>query len=179
MNKDEIITELQECHKISIKEDYDLMTKQADEYGKALADGLANYLDIEGVVEKVEVEKVVVKESAPKLTVDGIFGKSTILATQKLLGTYQDGYVSSQLKTLSQFAISVDTKYWQFQRVTFTGSQMIKALQKKIDAVADGQFGMNSIKALQRFLNKKGYKLSVDGYMGKLTVKAWQKYLNK
>lgn len=58
------------------------------------------------------------------------------------------------------------------------GSAMVKALQKLIGAKVDGWFGKESVKALQRFLNKHGYNLVVDGYMGKKTVMAWQQYLN-
>ena len=44
----------------------------------------------------------------------------------------------------------------------------------------DGFMGPVTVKALQKFLDKKGWNPGViDGYMGEKTVKAWQKYLNK
>ena len=42
----------------------------------------------------------------------------------------------------------------------------------------DGRFGINSVKALQRFLKGKGEKLTEDGIFGPETVKALQRFLN-
>lgn len=42
----------------------------------------------------------------------------------------------------------------------------------------DGIFGIDSVKALQEFLNTKGAKLKVDGRFGPDTVKALQTFLN-
>ena len=56
---------------------------------------------------------------------------------------------------------------------------MVRALQKLVGATIDGYMGKNTVKALQKFLNNKGFNAGkVDGYMGEKTVKAWQKYLN-
>ena len=39
--------------------------------------------------------------------------------------------------------------------------------------------GKQSVMAMQKFLNKKGFDCgTADGYMGPKTIKAWQKYIN-
>ena len=68
---------------------------------------------------------------------------------------------------------------WRFTKDIGEGSLVIKKMQKLFDVKVDGYFGKDSVKGMQKFLNKKGYELKVDGYMGEATVKAWQKYLNK
>jgi peptidoglycan hydrolase-like protein with peptidoglycan-binding domain len=59
-----------------------------------------------------------------------------------------------------------------------TGSELVKAIQKKVGAEVDGYWGKETSKAIQQFLVKKGYKIDVDGYFGPNSVKALQKSLN-
>lgn len=120
------------------------------------------------------------KPTSNKLKVDGSWGCDTTRATQRLLGTPVDGIVSRQPKSNRKYLPKAYTGSWMFYVSTSckNGSAMVKALQKKIGAKVDGWFGKESVKALQRFLNKHGYNLVVDGYMGKKTVMAWQQYLN-
>lgn len=58
------------------------------------------------------------------------------------------------------------------------GTSTKKALQAYFGTIVDGHISKPSlvIRALQSFLNTKGYKLSVDGSFGPLTIKALQKY---
>ncbi len=123
------------------------------------------------------------KPSAPtssKLTVDGSWGVATTKATQKMFGTTQDGIVSGQPAGNKKYLANAYTGSWKFYSdyKNRGGSAMVRALQKFIGATADGWFGKGSVTALQKFLNGKGYKLSVDGSMGPATVKAWQQYIN-
>lgn len=120
------------------------------------------------------------KPTKPKndLEIDGYFGKATVKATQKWLGTVVDGIVSRQPKSNKKYLVRAVDSVWKFTGDYKGGSLMVKALQKKVGATADGYMGKNTVKALQKYLNKKGYKLEVDGYMGVATVKAMQKHLN-
>lgn len=121
------------------------------------------------------------KPASNKLKVDGSWGCDTTRATQRLLGTPVDGIVSRQPKSNRKYLPKAYTGSWMFyvnSKNYKNGSAMIKALQKLIGAKVDGLFGKESVKALQRFLNKHGFKLTVDGYMGPVTVRAWQQYLN-
>lgn len=121
------------------------------------------------------------KPASNKLKVDGSWGCDTTRATQRLLGTSVDGIVSRQPKSNKKYLSKAYTGSWMFYvsaKSYKNGSAMVKALQKLIGAKADGWFGKESVKALQRFLNKHGFKLTVDGYMGSVTVRAWQQCLN-
>lgn len=114
-----------------------------------------------------------------KLTADGSWGKATTKATQKLLGTTVDGVVSKQSTRCKKYLEAASTSSWKFVSSCGNGSNMIRALQKKVSASVDGVAGQKTVKALQKFLDKAGYSCgNVDGYMGAKTVKAWQKYVN-
>lgn len=103
-----------------------------------------------------------------QLSVDGYWGKSTTLALQKALNTHQDGIISGQYKNGITRNIT-GVKYGT------TGSNMAKALQKKLNTSVDGLLGMNTIKALQKHLGTY-----VDGEISKPStmVKELQKRLN-
>lgn len=113
-----------------------------------------------------------------KLKVDGRWGINTTKETQRFLKTIVDGIVSRQPTSNRKYLKNAFTDSWQFTSNYKGGSAMIKALQRLIGAAVDGYFGKESVKALQRFLNKHGFNLKVDGFMGPDTVCAWQKYLN-
>ena len=132
-------------------------------------------------------EKATVKPAAKpaaskpvnKLAVDGVWGKTTTYKTQKVMGTTQDGIVSGQLKSCKQYLQGCTTDSWKFVSYSKSGSAMVKAIQKLVGASVDGKAGKGTVKAMQKFLKKKGYDCgSVDGYMGPKTIKAWQKYIN-
>lgn len=110
------------------------------------------------------------------LELDGYFGEKTVMATQRFLKTTLDGVVSNQPSYNKKYLCNSVNNVWIFKdyRYCYDGSEMVRALQKHISAVADGFMGTQTITALQNFL-----KINADGYMGSQTVKAWQSYLNK
>ena len=110
---------------------------------------------------------------------DGIWGTGTTKATQRLLGTVEDGIISSQRYGNKKYLPAASTNSWQFKILGAKGSACIKALQDYVGADPDGIMGKQSVIALQKFLSGKGFMLSADGIMGKDTVKAWQRYLNE
>lgn len=114
-----------------------------------------------------------------KLAVDGQWGKTTTRKTQKVLGTTVDGIVSGQLKSCRQYLQGCLTDSWKFVKVSSKGSDMVRAIQKLVGSKQDGKAGKDTIKVMQKFLNKKGYSCGeADGFMGTATIKAWQKYIN-
>lgn len=115
-----------------------------------------------------------------KISVDGEWGKNTTKATQKVLGTPVDGIVSKQIKSCQKYLEACLTSSWEFKTSGYAGgSSMVKAIQKLVGAGVDGHAGKNTVIAMQKFLNNKGYSCgAADGYMGPKTVKAWQKYIN-
>lgn len=105
---------------------------------------------------------------APKLTVDGIGGPSTVRAMQRFFGTVQDGVISGQNKTLAKY-------YPALKSVEYGsgGSACIKNLQRWAGVVQDGVIGSATVKAWQKKIAVK-----VDGIFGVESMKAWQRYLN-
>lgn len=121
------------------------------------------------------------KPSNNNIKVDGSWGIECTKATQRFLKTEVDGIVSHQPLSNKKYLPNAYTGSWKFMDDSKDykgGSAMVKELQEYIGASVDGYFGKESVKALQRFLNSKGYKFNVDGIMGEKTVTAWQKYLN-
>lgn len=111
-----------------------------------------------------------------KLNVDGVAGPATIKAWQAALGTVQDGVISGQLRGNWQYFPGVQSVTWER-----TGSQLIKAVQKKVGATVDGYWGPETSKAIQKFLIKNGFNVGAegaDGYFGTSSVKGLQNSLN-
>ena len=112
--------------------------------------------------------------SSGKLSVDGYWGVATTKALQKTLGTTVDGIVSGQdaNNMASVNRGGLEHASWKIGR---GGSQMVMALQRKIGVSADGYFGKNTCKALQRYLGT-----TQDGIVSAPSsmVKALQRKLN-
>lgn len=116
------------------------------------------------------------KNTSTQLTVDGIGGYVTIKKWQQSLGTVADGIISGQLKGNQKYFSGIVSVTWER-----TGSELVKAIQKKVGTTSDGYWGPATSKAIQNFLMKKGYDIGVsgvDGYFGSDSVKALQKSLN-
>lgn len=116
-----------------------------------------------------------------ELKIDGKWGEDTTKRTQKVLGTEVDGIVSGQISKYKKYLPNCLTSSWEFAE-TGKGSDMVRAIQKLVGMAAkaiDGIMGKKTVKAVQKFLKKKGfYTGKNDGVMGPKTVKAWQKYIN-
>lgn len=110
-----------------------------------------------------------------KISVDGSWGPATTRKAQKVFGTTCDGVISNQPMSNKKYLPNASTSTWRFKQSGYRGgSSLIKAIQRRIGASADGYFGPGSVKALQKFLG-----VSQDGTMGPATVKAFQTWLNK
>lgn len=79
---------------------------------------------------------------------DGYWGSTTTRALQRVLGTPQDGVVSSQSAAWRSANTGL-TSGWEWVTRP-TGSTVIRALQKKIGVPADGLIGPTTIRALQK-----------------------------
>lgn len=140
--------------------------KVFDEDGKIVYEGKTKEV-------KPEPPKVSpAKPSTPKanLVVDGLWGTATTKALQSALGTTVDGVISGQYKNAVTSAIP-SVKFGP----PYTGSQVIRALQKKIGAKVDGFIGPETVRALQKYLGTP-----IDGVISKpsLMVKELQRRLN-
>src|SRR5690625_568654 len=107
-----------------------------------------NYIDN---YNKVSNNKSSAKKGA-NLKVDGKWGNDTTRAMQRYFGTPADGILSGQSKNSVTNSLYGNT-------------------------VRYGKGGSLVIKALQRYLNSKGFKLKVDGLLGPSTIRALQSYL--
>lgn len=124
--------------------------------------------------ESAATEQTNTYEATGKLDVDGYLGVQSITAWQLALGTYADGYISGQ---------SVFNREYLPRLVSVSydggGSQLVKAIQRKVGADVDGYMGPQTVRCLQAWLNKHcGESLEVDGYLGPNTACAVQRALN-
>ena len=117
--------------------------------------------------------------SINKLAVDGQWGETTTRKTQQVLGTPVDGIVSGQLESCRQYLQGCLTSSWRFVKYSANGSTMVRTIQKLVGTKVDGKMGKQSVMAMQKFLDKKGFDCGEpDGFMGAKTIKAWQRYIN-
>ena len=70
--------------------------------------------------------------------------------------------------------IPLTVRQLKFSKLNALINPEIKAIQKKVGATADGDWGTNTSKAMQKFLG-----VTVDGEAGPETYKAFQKWINK
>ena len=110
------------------------------------------------------------------ITVDGKWGKDTTRKAQEVFGTSIDGIVSNQyatFKTVNPGLLS--TTFSWCLNPNKNGSDLIKAIQKKVGVKQDGFIGPNTIKAMQKWLGTP-----VDGCVSNPStmVKAFQNWLN-
>ena len=111
-----------------------------------------------------------------KLIVDGSAGPATIRAWQAALGTTQDGVISGQFYSSWQYFPGVHSVTWER-----SGSELVRAIQRKVGADADGYWGPATSRAIQNFLIEHGFDVGpegADGYFGPSSVKALQNSLN-
>lgn len=104
------------------------------------------------------------------LAVDGYVGQQTVTAWQKALGTYQDGIISGQSRTLKKYHLRFTSNCIEYGS---GGSSLIRAVQQKLGCDVDGQMGAQTIKAIQRHIG-----VYDDGYFGQQTAEALQRKLN-
>lgn len=121
--------------------------------------------------------KPVKKPKRKKLKVDGVWGASTTRRLQEVLGTKEDGVVSSQSEYWEPRNPGLGSG-WDWVKDAH-GSTVMRALQKKIGMPAskrDGKYGPDTAEALQRHLGTP-----VDGVASRPSkmVKKLQRNLNK
>ncbi|MDO5092986.1 MAG: peptidoglycan recognition family protein [Propionibacteriaceae bacterium] len=109
------------------------------------------------------------------LDVDGYWGAATTTQLQKALGTPVDGVISKQAAVWKARNPGLVSGWDWVPEAAATGSTVMRALQKKVGADADGLIGPNTIKAIQKY-----YGQPQDGTFaeGSATIKALQQALN-
>ena len=111
------------------------------------------------------------------IEVDGSWGFETTRKAQEVFKTKVDGIVSKQPWSNKKHLPACSMKSWQFwqtRKLYLGGSDLIKAMQKRLGVEVDGYFGKESVRALQKLVG-----ISQSGKCDAETVKAFQKWLNK
>ena len=106
---------------------------------------------------------------------DGKWGEDTTTKAQEVFGTTIDGIVTDQYKCYEKENPGLIAFEWKDNPSDY-GSELIRAIQKKVGATVDGHIGPETIKAMQKWLGT-----IQDGYVSNPSdmVKAFQKWLNK
>lgn len=109
------------------------------------------------------------------LDLDGLWGKKTTRAAQKVFGTTVDGIVSNQWEGRRKFLQTCESSSWEFVPANKlkNGSELVRKIQQTIGATVDGFFGDETARKFQAWLG-----VGVDGYVGSITVRAFQSWLN-
>lgn len=106
-----------------------------------------------------------------KVTADGYLGPETVRALQRYFGLVVDG------EMWGQFSGNQATKAFNQRAVKYGkgGSPVVKALQRKVGAAADGIWGTGTTRALQRYLGTP-----VDGIISRpsTAIRELQRRLN-
>ena len=148
---------------IDTKSDADKLKdgKFLDNLAKGHAIGLAKAFDLKGkggstnakpsTKPKPKPSKPTPKPSKPStpkanLKVDGSWGNATTRALQKALGTVVDGVISGQSRKGQAVNLYGSVTYGT------SGSDVIRALQRKIGATVDGSLGPATVRKLQAYL---------------------------
>lgn len=127
------------------------------------------------LIDDVPFEPVIPDVNNDLIAVDGKWGIGTTSKAQRVFGTTVDGVISNQMSSNRKYLQNAYTGSWQFKaNPKVSGSMLVKAMQATFGSSINGQFGVDDVKAMQRFLGD----LTVDGYMGPNTVKAFQAWLN-
>lgn len=109
------------------------------------------------------------------IDVDGKWGTDTTKKAQEVFGTTVDGIVTDQYLCYKSQNPGLISFEW-LNNPSFYGSELIRAIQKKVGANQDGHIGPETIKAMQKWLGT-----IQDGYVSNPSdmVKAFQEWLNK
>lgn len=115
------------------------------------------------------------EETKHKIDVDGLWGTDTTKKAQEVFGTTVDGEVTDQRKEYEAKNPGLISFEWLSEPSSY-GSELIRAIQKKVGANIDGWIGIETIKKMQKWLGT-----IQDGYVSSPSdmVKAFQKWLNK
>lgn len=102
-------------------------------------------------------------------------GRKTTLKAQEVFNTTVDGLVTDQYLAYKDDNPGLISFEW-LEEPSEYGSELIRAIQKKVGATVDGHIGPKTIKAMQEYFETKQ-----DGCISNPSdvVKAFQKWLNK
>lgn len=111
----------------------------------------------------------------PKIDEDGKWGPDTTKKAQEVFGTTVDGIVTDQYLCYKLQNPGLIAFEWKSNPSNY-GSELIRAIQKKVGANVDGHIGPETIKKMQKY-----FGTIQDGCVSNPSdvVRAFQKWLNK
>ena len=120
-------------------------------------------------------EQPIKEEKKHRKDEDGKWGEDTTRKAQEVFGTTVDGIVTDQYKCYEKENPGLIAFEWLDNPSSY-GSELIRAIQKKVKASVDGHIGPETIKKMQAWLGTVQ-----DGYVSNPSdvVRAFQKWLNK
>lgn len=120
-------------------------------------------------------EQPIKEEKKHRIDEDGKWGEDTTRKAQEVFGTTVDGIVTDQYKCYEKENPGLIAFEWLDNPSSY-GSELIRAIQKKVKASVDGHIGPETIKKMQAWLGTVQ-----DGYVSNPSdvVRAFQKWLNK
>lgn len=141
------------------------LRSKMDYIAEKVNEKLNNATDIS---DKKEEKKHIIDE-------DGKWGEDTTTKAQEVFKTTVDGIVTDQYKCYENENPGLISFEWLDNPSNY-GSELIRAIQKKVGANVDGHIGPETIKKMQAWLGTVQ-----DGYISNPSdvVKAFQKWLNK
>lgn len=136
-----------------------------------------NYTKAIDPVEQLEPQEELRTESAMKSDV-GVTGKWEQTTTEKaedIFRTEKVGIIKNQRYTDKRFLEQAYSSGWEFRTDNFEeGSELVRAIQRRIHADESGYFDCKTIEKLQVFL-----KVDDTGILDHTTVEAFQRWLNQ
>lgn len=138
------------------------------------------YDEMAGKAPAPEPEEPGEEAETPGISVDGYWGAATTKLAQEAMGTVADGEVWGQ-NPAYRAKMPACTTGWKWSLGDGAGSPLVRALQKKWGAKADGIMGPSTINAMIGYYMARGSGAKArDGRLDaeSPTVKAFQRELN-
>lgn len=142
-------------------------------------DGISGNVDMNYFYGKLEVtkpiEQPIIEEKKHIIEEDGKWGEDTTTKAQEVFETTVDGIVTDQYSCYENENPGLIAFEWLDNPSSY-GSELIRAIQKKVKANVDGHIGPETITKMQKY-----FGTVQDGYISNPSdvVKAFQKWLNR
>ncbi len=136
-------------------------------------EGIRNDVEVENVESGNVKPEIVV--SGHKPVVDGCWGAETTKKLQEVFGFEKTGKIENQPYSIRKYVPNAFSSSWEFKTSNFdAGSDLIRALQEKVEATVDGFCGLDTVRMIQLYVG-----VPVTGRLDEITVKAFQEWLNQ
>lgn len=124
---------------------------------------------------KAQEELHVESDMKPDVSVTGKWEQTTTEKAEDVFRTEKVGIIKNQRYTDKRFLEQAYSSGWEFKTENFEeGSELVRAIQRRVNADVSGYFDCKTIEKLQVFL-----KIDDTGILDHTTVKAFQRWLNQ